>query len=77
MMEELIYVDRRNSNCNKWDGQTAMFGEEGLHAMWVADMDFKIPQCVQKALHDYVDFGTVGYIMMHLLTGKRHILILK
>ena len=60
-MEELIYVDRRNSNCNKWDGQTAMFGEEGLHAMWVADMDFKIPQCVQKALHDYVDFGTVGY----------------
>ena len=42
-MEELIYVDRRNSNCNKWDGQTAMFGEEGLHAMWVADMDFKIP----------------------------------
>ena len=82
-MEELIYVDRRNSNCNKWDGQTAMFGEEGLHAMWVADMDFKIPQCVQKALHDYVDFGTVGYyriqmdIMMHLLTGKRHILISK
>ena len=61
MMEELIYVDRRNSNCNKWDGQMAMFGEEGLHAMWVADMDFKIPQCVQKALHDYVDFGTVGY----------------
>ena len=51
-MEELIYVDRRNSNCNKWDGQTAMFGEEGLHAMWVADMDFKIPQCVQKALHE-------------------------
>lgn len=50
MMEELIYVDRRNSNCNKWDGQTAMFGEEGLHAMWVADMDFKIPQCVQKSV---------------------------
>ena len=73
----------QNSNCNKWDGQTAMFGEEGLHAMWVADMDFKIPQCVQKALHDYVDFEQlviIGFqmdIMMHLLTGKRHILILK
>lgn len=40
MMEELIYVDRRNSNCNKWVGQTAMFGEEGLHAMWVADDGF-------------------------------------
>ena len=55
-MEELIYVDRRNSNCNKWDGQTAMFGEEGLHAMWVADMDFKIPQCVQKALPLLIPF---------------------
>ena len=50
MMEELRQGDRRNSNCNKWDGQTAMFGEEGLHAMWVADMDFKIPQCVQKSV---------------------------
>ena len=33
-MEKLVYVDRRNTNCNKWDGQTGMFGEEGLHAMW-------------------------------------------
>lgn len=61
MMEQLIYVDRKNSNCNKWDGQMAMFGEEGLHAMWVADMDFKVPKCVQKALHDYVDAGVIGY----------------
>ena len=35
-MEELIYVDRRNTNCNKWDGQEKMFGEEGLHAMSVS-----------------------------------------
>ena len=27
-MEKLIYVDRRNTNCNKWDGQYKMFGEE-------------------------------------------------
>ena len=47
-MEELIYVDRRNSNCNKWDGQTAMFGEEGLHAMWVADMDLKFHSVYRK-----------------------------
>ena len=60
-MEELRYVDRRNTNCNKWDGQTGMFGEEGLHAMWVADMDFEAPQCVKKALHDYVETGVYGY----------------
>ena len=82
-MEELIYVDRRNSNCNKWDGQTAMFGEEGLHAMWVADMDFKIPQCVRKhymimwILEQLAIIGFQMDIMMHLLTGKRHILISK
>lgn len=60
-MEEIRYVDRRNTNCNKWDGQTGMFGEEGLHAMWVADMDFQVPQSVMKALHDYVDIGVFGY----------------
>ena len=60
-MEELIYVDRRNSNCNKWDGQKKMFQEEGLHAMWVADMDFRVPECVVDALKKYVEFGVYGY----------------
>lgn len=49
-MEEIKYVERKNSNCNKWDEQTGMFGEENLHAMWVADMDFRVPQCVIAAL---------------------------
>ena len=52
-MEKLVYVDRRNTNCNKWDGQQKMFGEEGLHAMWVADMDFRVPECVVSALREY------------------------
>lgn len=60
-MEEIVYVDRRNTNCNKWDGQTKMFGEEGLHAMWVADMDFRVPQCVEEALKKYVESGVYGY----------------
>lgn len=60
-MEEIVYVDRKNSNCNKWDGQTTMFGEEGLLAMWVADMDFQVPQCVKEALTKYVESGVYGY----------------
>ena len=59
---ELEYVERRGTNCNKWDGQTKMFGEEGLHAMWVADMDFKVAPCVQEALREYVDQGVFGYM---------------
>ena len=60
-MEKLVYVDRRNTNCNKWDGQQKMFGEEGLHAMWVADMDFRVPECVVSALREYVESGVHGY----------------
>ena len=60
-MEKLIYVDRRNTNCNKWDGQYKMFGEEGLHAMWVADMDFRVPECVVEALKKIVESGVYGY----------------
>ena len=59
---DIQYVDRRGTDCNKWDGQQNMFGEEGLHAMWVADMDFKVADCVQEALHKYVDLGVFGYM---------------
>ena len=62
-MEKLVYVDRRNTNCNKWDGQQKMFGEEGLHAMWVADMDFMPPQCIQNAICSYVKANPLGYTM--------------
>lgn len=60
-MSKVNYVDRRGTNCNKWDGQTQMFGEEGLHAMWVADMDFQTPSCVTEALEKYVKQGVFGY----------------
>jgi cystathionine beta-lyase len=55
------YINRRNTNSTKWDGQTGMYGEEGLHPMWVADMDFQVPACVQEALHEYVEMGVFGY----------------
>ena len=56
------YIDRRNTDCNKWDGQTKMFGEEGLHGMWVADMDFQVAECIQDALREYIDQGVFGYM---------------
>lgn len=59
--EKLEYVERCNTNCNKWDGLLETFGEDDLHAMWVADMDFKVPQCVQSALSEYVEAGVYGY----------------
>ncbi len=60
-MPQVKYVDRKNTNCNKWDAQTGMFGEEGLLPLWVADMDFQAPDCVLKSLSDYVSKGVFGY----------------
>lgn len=61
MQESVVFVDRRNTDCNKWDNLGAMFGEENLQAMWVADMDFKCPQCVTEAIGRYTEMGAFGY----------------
>ena len=61
-MKEIIrYVDRVGSHCKKWDAQQEMFGENGLLGMWIADMDFQVPQAAREALHHYADFGVFGY----------------
>lgn len=60
-MSLVKYIDRKNTDSIKWDHQTGMYGEEGLLAMWVADMDFQVPACVTDALHTYVDTGVFGY----------------
>jgi cystathionine beta-lyase len=56
-------IDRRGSNCVKWDMMEDIYGvpvDTGL-AMWVADMDFRPPQCVLDALQGQVDHGIMGY----------------
>ena len=55
------YLDRRHTDCSKWDNLGAMFGSDNLQAMWVADMDFRCPDCVIEALRAYTDFGLFGY----------------
>ncbi|MFB9278090.1 hypothetical protein [Cohnella cellulosilytica] len=54
-------VDRRNSDSVKWDRVEERFGAGGLLPMWVADMDFKIPEAAQKAMIDRVLHGAFGY----------------
>jgi cysteine-S-conjugate beta-lyase len=56
-------IDRRGSHCVKWDMMEPMFGvpaNEGL-AMWVADMEFRPPQCVQAAIEGMAAHGLYGY----------------
>ena len=60
-MEKIKYVDRVGTDCNKWDSMDARFGDNDLMALWVADMDFMVPECVRKAAREYADFGIYGY----------------
>ena len=60
-MSMLRYVDRRNTDCFKWDGLENTFSRSDLLAMWVADMDFQVPECVRRRLADYIELGTFGY----------------
>lgn len=54
-------IDRSNTSCEKWDGVEEKFGAPDLHAMWVADMDFKAPPEVVEILRQRVDHGIFGY----------------
>ena len=60
-MSQIIYKDRSNANSRKWSGVKEKFGTDNLLPLWIADMDFEVPECVKKALHEYVDFGVFGY----------------
>ena len=60
-MSLIEYVDRRNTDCFKWDGLKNSFSRDDLLAMWVADMDFRVPECVRRRLSEYVEMGTFGY----------------
>lgn len=56
-------VDRRGTHCAKWDSMQANYGvspEDGI-AMWVADMDFRPPACVQRTLEHMAGHGIYGY----------------
>lgn len=45
---ETYYIDRRGSHSRKWDGEHLKFSRTDLLPLWVADMDFMPPQCIQR-----------------------------
>lgn len=49
-------VDRQSSDSVKWN-----YYDPDVLPMWVADMDFKSPEPVLKALHERIDHAIFGY----------------
>lgn len=54
-------VERMGTNSLKWDALEARFGEADLISMWVADMDFMVPEEVRNALIQRIEHGVFGY----------------
>jgi hypothetical protein len=62
-MEFDAEINRFGTHSVKWDMMEPMFGvpaSEGI-AMWVADMEFRPPACVQRALEGMLAHGVYGY----------------
>lgn len=55
------HIDRRNTQCLKWDGVLETFGADSLIPMWVADMDFRPPEAVVQAVTKRAAHGIYGY----------------
>ena len=54
-------VERRNTNCLKWDVADRIFQGKDLLPMWVADMDFPTAPAIQAELNKRVEQGVFGY----------------
>lgn len=51
------YVNRKNTNCAKWDAPMV----KDTIPMWVADADFKAPEKVVENLEKRIKHGSYGY----------------
>ena len=54
-------IDRRGTDCLKYDFGMKRKGRDDLLPMWVADMDFRLPEKILAELHKRVDHGIFGY----------------
>ena len=57
-------IDRWKSQCEKYDTITQRGYPSDMIPMWVADMDFAVPDCVKKAMYETVDRGIFGYSLV-------------
>ena len=56
-----VLVDRRNTDCVKWDGLKDIYGRDDILPLRIADMDFKSSPKIIEAIIDRAEHGVFGY----------------
>lgn len=56
-------VPREKTHSVKFDGRQQYFGTTEVTPLWVADMDFAVPDCVTRALQDRIRHPVFGYTL--------------
>ena len=54
-------IQRKNTFCTKYDGMAASFGRDDLLPLWIADMDFPVPDEVTQAIARRISHPVYGY----------------
>ncbi len=54
-------VNREKTNSVKFDGRQQYFGTTDVSPLWVADMDFAVPECITQALQERLNHPVFGY----------------
>lgn len=57
-------IERRGTDCVKYDAVKDIFGCDDILPLWVADMDFRAPDCVYNALARRVEHPVYGYTFL-------------
>ncbi|MFO7669518.1 MAG: PatB family C-S lyase [Bacteroidales bacterium] len=55
------YIERRGTDSVKFDLNRAIFDKEDLLPMWVADMDFEVPDFIREAIIERAAHPVFGY----------------
>lgn len=58
-----VLIDRKNTDCVKWDGLKAIYGRDDILPLWIADMDFKSSPKIIEAIIKRANHGIFGYPM--------------
>lgn len=56
-----ILLNRKGTNCLKYDALNLFFGSEELQPFWVADTDFETPEFIMEPLKNRLNHPALGY----------------